>query len=190
MYTKMNKTLLISMLAALPVLAQQEMPKTKDIPVSAPGMEQPRHWGAAGEMPGRQGRKDFHKQMLEKYDVDKDGQLSEAEKEAMKADMEKRRAEGKNRPGVRGDRAPKGPRGERPEGMQRPGHEDMHKKVLEKYDTDKDGQLSEAEKEAMKAARPKRGGKGQGKGRGPKGPRGNKRGKAPQGADVPATLPL
>ena len=196
----MNKTLFIAMLAALPVFAQQEMPKTKDIPVPAPGMEQPRHWGAAGEMPGRKGREDFHKQMLEKYDVDKDGQLSETEKEAMKADMEKRRAEGKNRPGVRGDRKPNGPRGERPEGkrpegkqrpegMHRPGHEGMQKQMLEKYDTDKDGQLSDAEKEAMKADRPQRG-KGQGKGRGPKGPRGNKRGEAPEGADVPVTLPL
>ncbi len=186
----MNKALFIPILAVLPVLAQEDMPRDKDIPVPAPGMEQPRYWGAAGEMPGRQGRKDFHKKMLEKFDADKDGQLSDAEKEAMKAYMQKRRAEGENRPGVRGDRAPKGPRAKRPEGMQRPSREDMHKKMLEKFDADKDGRLSDAEKEAMKAARPQRGGKGQGRGRGPKGPRGNKRGEATRGADVPATLPL
>ena len=188
-----KNTLIVALIAALPALAQETAPQQ-------PGPRAP-HWGAAGEMPGRKGREDFHKQMLEKFDADKDGQLSETEKEAMKADMEKHRAEGKNRPGVRGDRNPKGPHGERPEGMrpegkqrpegmQRPSREDMQKKMLEKFDADKDGQLSDAEKEAMKAARPQRGGKGQGKGRGPKGPRGNKRGEATQGADVPATLPL
>ena len=191
----MNKTLFIAMLAALPVFAQQEIPKSKDIPVPAPGMEQPRHWGAAGEMPGRKGREDFHKQMLEKYDVDKDGQLSETEKEAMKADMEKRRAEGNNRPGVRGDRKPNGPRGKRPEGKQRQGREDFHKQMLEKYDVDKDGQLSETEKEAMKADMEKRRAEGNNRpgvrgDRAPKGPRGGKRGEAPQGAAVPAMLPL
>jgi Ca2+-binding EF-hand superfamily protein len=151
-HSDMNKALFIPILAVLPVLAQEDMPRAKDIPVPAPGMEQPRYWGAAGEMPGRRGRKDFHKKMLEKFDVDKDGRLSDAEKEAMKADMQKRRAEGENRPGVRGDRAPKGPRAKRPEGMQRPSREDMHKKMLEKFDADKDGCLSDAEKEAMKAA--------------------------------------
>ena len=74
-------------------------------------------------------------------------------------------------------------RGERPQGQ-------MHQKKLEKFDTDKDGQLSDAEKEAMRKARPER--KGKGEKRGPK--FGNKRGERPQapqqGADVPATLPL
>ena len=235
----MNKTLFVAVLAALPVFAQGEMPKTKDIPVPAPGMEQPRHWGAAGEMPGRSNRGDFHKKMLEKFDADKDGQLSDAEKEAMKAEMKNRFEEGMNRPGVRGDRNPKAPRGEKRErpsredmqkkmlekfdtdkdgqlsdaekeaikaGMkgqrpefggkrgekgERPSREDMQKKMLEKFDTDKDGQLSDAEKEAMKSARPQQGrGHGKGKGRGNKGPRGPQRGQAPQGADVPVTLPL
>ena len=79
----MKKTLFVAVMAALPVFAQAEMPKTKDIPVPAPGMEQPRHWGAAGEMPGRPSREDMQKKMLEKFDADKDGQLSDAEKEAM-----------------------------------------------------------------------------------------------------------
>jgi len=173
----MHKTLLLAVVAALPVLAQGEAPEPRDF------AEQPRHWGAAGEMPNRPNRADFHKKMLEKYDADKDGQLSDAEKEAMKTDMEKRRAEGKNCPGVRDDRNPKAPHGERPN------REEMREKMLEKYDADKDGQLSDAEKEAMKADRPHRG-RGHGKGRGPKGPRGPQRGEAPQGADVPVTLPL
>ena len=140
----MHKTLLLAVVAALPVLAQGEAPEPRDF------AEQPRHWGAAGEMPNRPNRADFHKKMLEKYDADKDGQLSDAEKEAMKADMEKRRAEGKNCPGVRDDRNPKAPHGERPN------REEMRKKMLEKYDADKDGQLSDAEKEAMKADMEKR----------------------------------
>ena len=203
----MNKTLFVALLAALPVFAQPEMPKTKDIPVPAPGMEQPRHWGAAGEMPGRPSREDMQKKMLEKFDADKDGQLSDAEKEAIKAGMKGKRPEfgGKKgeRPNFDGKRPEfGGKKGERPnfdgkrpefggEKRERPSREDMQKKMLEKFDADKDGQISDAEKEAMKAARPQHGrGQGKGNGRGNKGPRGPQRGEAPQGADVPVTLPL
>ena len=187
-------------MAALPVFAQAEMPKTKDIPVPAPGMEQPRHWGAAGEMPGRPSREDMQKKMLEKFDADKDGQLSDAEKEAIKAGMKGKRPnfdgkrpefDGKKgeRPNFDGKRPEFG--GKRGEKGERPSREDMQQKMLEKFDTDKDGQLSDAEKEAIKAARPQHGrGQGKGKGRGNKGPRGQQRGEAPQGADVPVTLPL
>ena len=198
----MKKTLLIALCAALPVFAQEE----------APTAPQPRHWGAAGEMPQMKNREEMQRKMLEKFDADKDGQLSDAEKEAIKAEM-------KNRHGKRGERPEGMPkfgnkRGERPEGQmpkfdgkrpegmpegempkfgnkrgERPQGQ-MHQKMLEKFDTDKDGQLSDAEKEAMRKARPER--KGKGEKRGPKG--GNKRGERPaapqQGADVPATLPL
>ena len=186
----MKKTLLIALCAALPVFAQEE----------APTAPQPRHWGAAGEMPQMKNREEMQRKMLEKFDADKDGQLSDAEKEAIKAEM-------KNRHGKRGERPQGMPkfgnkRGERPEGMpegempkfgnkrgERPQGQ-MPQKMLEKFDTDKDGQLSDAEKEAMRKARPER--KGKGEKRGPK--FGNKRGERPQapqqGADVPATLPL
>ncbi len=169
----MNKTLFAVILSTLPVFAQQESPMTKEIPAPAPGMEQPRHWGAAGEMPGRAERKDFHKKMLERFDADQDGQLSDAEKEAMKAEMKKNH-EGK-RPGhgTRGERDPKGPRGERGD---RPA---MPAEMMDKFDADKDGQLSDAEKEAMKAEMKKNHeGKRPGHGtcgeRGPKGPRGER----------------
>lgn len=163
---------------------------TKEIPAPAPGMEQPRHWGAAGEMPGRADRKDFHKKMLERFDADQDGQLSDAEKEAMKAEMEKKH-EGK-RPGhgKRGEHGPKGPRGERGD---RPA---MPAEMMDKFDADKDGQLSDTEKEAAKAARPqhpRHHGKGHGKRgeRGPQGPRGPQAPEAPEdAANVPVTLPL
>lgn len=204
----MNKTLFVAILSALPVFAQQESPMTKEMPAPAPGMEQPRHWGAAGEMPGHADREDFHKKMLERFDADKDGQLSDTEKEAMKAEMKKRHD------GKRGERGPKGPRGERGEGPALPAElktmidadkdgnisdeerkaarEAMHNRMMEKFDADKDGQLSDAEKDAAKAARPQhhRHGKGHGKRgeRGPKGPRGPQ---APEDtANVPVTLPL
>ena len=61
---------------------------------------------------------------MEKFDADKDGQLSDAEKEAVKADM-KAKFEAR--------------------------HAEMKAKLMEKFDADKDGQLSDAEKEAMKA---------------------------------------
>ena len=201
----MKKSFIIAMIAALPAFAQQEVPAENVTP-------QPRHWGAAGEMPKAPNREEMQRKMLEKFDADKDGQLSDAEKEAIKAEM-------KNRHGKRGERPEGMPkfgnkRGERPEGQmpkfdgkrpegmpegempkfgnkrgERPQGQ-MPQKMLEKFDTDKDGQLSDAEKEAMRKARPER--KGKGEKRGPK--FGNKRGERPQapqqGADVPATLPL
>ena len=75
----MKKTLLIALCAALPVFAQEE----------APTAPQPRHWGAAGEMPQMKNREEMQRKMLEKFDADKDGQLSDAEKEAAKAEFEK-----------------------------------------------------------------------------------------------------
>ena len=170
----MKKTFILGLLAAMPVLAQQEAPTTKDLPVPPQGATQAPHWGARGEMPQPNALKDFHKKMLEEFDTDKDGQLNDAEKDAMKAEMQKRRTEGNNRPGVRGDRRPQGPQGDK---KGRPGREDMHKKMLEKFDTDKDGQLSDAEKEAIKAQMPKR----------PEGKRGARHN---NGANRPATLEL
>ncbi len=191
----MKKSFIIAIIAAMPSFAQQEAP-------TAPPTPQPRHWGAAGEMPNRE---EMKRKMLEKFDADKDGKLSDTEKEAMKAEM-------KNRHGKRGNHPEGMPkfgnkRGERPQGK-------MPQQLLEKFDTDKDGQLNDTEKEAMKdsmkkrfdtdkvgklsdeekkALREARPDKKHGKGpRGPKG--GNKRGKCPaapqQGADVPTTLPL
>lgn len=103
-------TVVMAFAAALPTLAQEPAP----------------YWGAAGKMPSRQGRPDMHQRMLEKFDADKDGKLSDAEKEAMKAEFRKRgpRPEGKDgkfgpRPegkdGKRGSRRHR--RGQRPEGM-------------------------------------------------------------------------
>jgi hypothetical protein len=75
----MNKICLIAMVLAMPAFAQ-DAPQTKDMPTPPEGMR-PGHWGAAGVMPSRE---DFHKKMLEKFDTDKDGKLSDEEKAAMK----------------------------------------------------------------------------------------------------------
>ena len=134
----MNKLCLIAMVLAMPAFAQ-DAPQPKDMPTPPEGMR-PGHWGAAGVMPSRE---DFHKKMLEKFDADKDGKLSDEEKAAMKAEMQKKRAErgarGPKGPrGERGERGPKGPRGDRGE---RPGMPEQFKK----FDTDQDGKLSEEE---------------------------------------------
>ena len=86
---------------------------------------------------------------MEKFDADKDGQLSDAEKEAVKADFEK------NAPKFH-KRGPKGPRCCGPKAPRRPElseeqKAEMKAKFMEKFDADKDGQLSDAEKEAAKA---------------------------------------
>ncbi len=112
----MNKLIALTVLAVLPAFAQQELPGT-------------------GERPQPPSREDFHKKMLEKYDADKDGKLSDEEKAAMKADMEQHR----------GKRGPRGPRG--PEGAH-PGKPGMPREFVEQYDADKDGKLNEEERKA------------------------------------------
>lgn len=84
----MNKLIALTVLAVLPAFAQQELPGTEERP----------------QPPSREG---FHKKMLEKYDADKDGKLSDEEKAAMEADMEQHR-------GKRGPRGPHGPEGDHP----------------------------------------------------------------------------
>ena len=207
----MKKSIILALVAALPTFAQQDTAPALPTP-PANGAEMPRHWGAAGEMPARPSREDFHKKMLEKFDTNKDGQLNEEEKAAIKAAMPKRgeRPQGQ-RPG-KGDK--RGHRGERPQGGQFPGANgempqfpkgevpgminkrvpEMPKDVLEKLDTDKDGNVSQKELNAAHAKRAE-GKRGEGKrgkrgDRGPKGPRGQKPAEAPAGEHTPVTRPL
>jgi len=77
-----------------------------------------------GEHPSREA-------MKQKYDKDGDGQLSEEERAALRADMEKRH-------------------GKRPGGRE---------KMMKKYDIDGDGQLSEEERAALREDMEKRQGK-------------------------------
>lgn len=132
----MKKTLLFAIVAALPLCAQEaapapSVPATAVQPAAAPcncgcnegkpceckqhkhegkpGMHGPRHHHRHPQLTEEQ-RAAFHAKMLEKFDTNKDGQLDDAEKEAMKAELKKHH-EGK--PGRRGH-------GPRPEGRPAP----------------------------------------------------------------------
>ena len=167
----MNKTIIMTLAAALmvPAMANEDQPQ---VPAQAPACKQ---------QPGRPGRHlnpERHKEMLEKFDADKDGKLSDEERKAAREAM-------KDAHGQRGDKGPRGPRPEgaaegRPEGCPgnaegrpgRPGprfNPEQRKEMLEKFDADKDGKLSDEERkaarEAMKDAHGQRGDKG------PRGPR-------------------
>ena len=111
-----NITIIMALVAALPTLAQESAP----------------HWGAAGKMPAREGRPDMHQRILEKFDADKDGKLSDTEREAMKAEFGKRgqrpagmggkfgpRPEGKNDKRAPRSEGMEGKFGPRPEGKDR-----------------------------------------------------------------------
>lgn len=131
-----KNTLVMALIASLPLSAQDAAPEL-------PPVQPPHHWGAGGDMPApRKDRADMHKRMLDKFDTDKDGKLSEAEQEAMKAAAAQRRAE----------RMPRHPR---PEGMEHPGNRrrphSERPEMIQKYDLDKDGQLSPEEHAALRA---------------------------------------
>ncbi len=122
---------------------------------------------------------EMKQKFMEKFDANKDGQLDDEEKKAMREAAEARRGE----MGGRGPRGPKGHgmgHGKRgPHGMGRGGHghgprggmDEHRKRFMEKFDTNKDGQLDDEEKKAMReAAEARRGEMG---GRGPRGPKGH-----------------
>ena len=163
----MNKTIIMTLAAALmvPAMANEDQPQ---VPAQAPVCEQ---------QPGRPGRHfnpERHKEMLEKFDADKDGKLSDEERKAAHEAMKEAR-------GQRGDKGPRGPH------AGKHGHPGPHfnpeqrKAFIEKFDTDKDGQLSDEERkaahEAIKEAHGQRGDKG------PRGPRAGKHGRP--GAPTP-----
>ncbi len=81
----MSKNIIIALaVAALPVFAQDAAPQ----PPCAPKPCAPHHC---------QGKNGMPKPLLEKFDANKDGQLDEQEKAAMKADFEARHAEMKQK---------------------------------------------------------------------------------------------
>ncbi len=75
---------------------------------------------------------DHRAKMLEKFDTNKDGELSEEEKKAFREKMGKKGENGKRKC--------------------HEGCEEMKKKLLEKYDADGDGKLSDEEKKTARAA--------------------------------------
>ena len=95
--------------------------------------------------------------MLEKYDIDNDGKLSEEERQAAKEDFKAAMLEKYDTDGD-GELSP----------------EEKKAAFIAKFDKDGDGELSEEEKKAAKKGRGKhgkceKGGKGKGKGKGPRG---------------------
>ncbi len=100
----MKKTILFAIAAALPVFAQDAAPApaAPEAPAAAVQPAGPRHMQKMTE----EQKAEFRAKMLEKFDANKDGQLDDAEKEAMKAEFMKHH---QGRPGMH-----KQPRGERP----------------------------------------------------------------------------
>jgi hypothetical protein len=98
--------------------------------VSRPGVAAPGQDAA--------GRADKRRQAMEKFDANGNGRLDPEEREAARAAMQKRRADG-------GGKGPAGA-GADPE---------RRRKMLERFDKDGDGKLSESERAAAKEPRPK-----------------------------------
>ena len=180
----MYKSLLLAgSFFALPLFAQ-EVPAPEQDACPAPAAEGKGPGPKHGMNPLR--ARLAHKLVVDKYDADKDGKLSESEREVAKKDAEALRKErhekrlqkldkdgdGKlsdeekeaGRPPHAGKGPRKGPhagkgegRGEgkgKGEGKPRPPRFMMilgEALILEKYDVDKDGKLSDSEREAMRA---------------------------------------
>ena len=118
----MKKALLIALFAAMPIMAQEcpQKPCCADKkPCCMKKMQRP-------QLTEEQ-KAEMKAKFMEKFDADKDGQISDAEK----ADFEAKKAEMKAK-----FEAKKAER---------------KAKFMEKFDTDKDGKISDAEKEAIKA---------------------------------------
>ena len=101
----MKKTLLFALAAALPLFAQDAAPApAPSVPATA--VQPARHHRP--QMTEEQ-KAAFRAKMLEKFDTNKDGQLDDAEKEAMKAEFMKHH---QGQPGKPGMHRPHGPRPE------------------------------------------------------------------------------
>ena len=139
----MKTSLIIAIVSSLPLLAQEPAAPQGDQPqAESQGMH--RHHGRHMQGPRgpRRGMMDpeQQKQMLEKFDTDKDGKLSDEERKAMREEFMKNRPQMPGQPGAQG---PRGPR----HGMMDP---EQQKQMLEKFDVDKDGKLSDEERKAMR----------------------------------------
>ena len=131
----MKKSLLIALFAAMPLVAQECPQKPCCMKMQRPQLTEEQ-------------KAEMKAKFMEKFDADKDGQISDAEKEAIKAEFAKRGPK-------RGPKCGKCPKGERPQ-LTEEQKAEMKAKFMEKFDADKDGQLSDAEKEAAKAEFAKR----------------------------------
>lgn len=127
----------------------------------------------------RPDREAMRQQVLERFDLDGDGQLNQQEREAMHAARSKRsqeqgaqrqgrsqgqdRAQGRRR-GAQGQEGQRGQGGQRRQRAEQ-GHRPTREQVLQRFDADGDGQLNKAERQtmhqAMQQQRAERGQQGQ-----------------------------
>ncbi len=124
----MKKSLLIALFAAMPLMAQDCPQKPECAPKKPCCMKM--HRGHRPQLTEEQ-KAEMKAKFMEKFDTDKDGQISDAEKAAIKAQFEAKQAEMKAK--FEAKKA------------------EMKAKFMEKFDTNKDGQLSDEEKAAAKA---------------------------------------
>ncbi len=193
----MKTSLIIAIVSSLPLLAQEPAPQP-EAPAPAPQGEQAQpqgqgmHRGHGRHMQGPRGQRhgmmnpEQQKQMLEKFDTDKDGKLSDEERKAMREEFMKNRPQ---RPQMPGQPGAQGPQGQH-RGMMDP---ERQKQMLEKFDTDKDGKLSDEERKAMREEfmknRPQMPGRRGGWHRGQNGPQGAPQAPAAPQGEQPAPAP-
>lgn len=131
--------------------------------VAMPGLAQEGDKGGKGERRGGPRSEEFRKRMLERFDKDKDGELSEEERAEARKEFEKMRAErggeGRRRgPGGPGreefikrfDKDGDGKLSEDEQKAARAAMEERRKEMIKKFDKDGDGKLSEEERDALR----------------------------------------
>lgn len=100
----------------------------------------------AAAQPGGGANSDMKTKILEKFDTDGDGQISESERAVLRETMQEK-----------GGRK----RGSRMNGKSGKMNQERSTKMQDKFDTDGDGELSEAERTAMRAKMQENGGRKQ-----------------------------
>lgn len=155
----MNRTFLMFTLVggltaalALPALAGEGSPSPRGGPLLGHARQASRGLGRRAHA-GKLRRE----RVKERFDVNKDGQLDEAERAAAKAAFEQKRAERKAKMLERFDTDKDGTLSGAEREAARAARQERRQahraKMLERFDTDKDGKLSEAERAEARKAR-------------------------------------
>ena len=100
---------------------------------------------------GKQMSPEMRQKMLEKYDADGDGKLSDEERATAKAEMQGKREAMQSQMLEKYDTDGDGKLSDEEKQAAKADREAKRAEMLEKYDTDGDGKLNESEREAAKA---------------------------------------